>query len=242
MWVYERGDCIPETHTDTSKHLSPTEDKILTRDCGGRVMHKQTQRHKGKEFILEGMLVPETFIRNYHESLCDDGMLPAQHGLSDCKERKWIRFLNNYLVNEDYAEPTRGNKRGIVKKSVLLDDLLKTWPVHSKRKEAIINRLKVESEFSYIYFLSAPNGLVKIGKAVNVEKRLAVIRNQSPVNNLELIYHIRLMRKEVSKIEAYFHRLFDRKRKHGEWFDLSWKDMELVRAWDRNRKVVHGMI
>jgi len=74
----------------------------------------------------------------------------------------------------------------------------------------------------YVYFIEADNGLVKIGKSKNVRKRLAALRGGSPIH-LRLLYSIDCNGR-ASETEKHFHKMFEAKRKHGEWFGLNKKE------------------
>jgi hypothetical protein len=71
---------------------------------------------------------------------------------------------------------------------------------------------------SVVYFVRCElNGLVKIGIAENLERRLAGLKAQSPVP-LELLATIPA---ESYELEAALHRRFAEYRHHGEWFEVS---------------------
>jgi hypothetical protein len=68
-----------------------------------------------------------------------------------------------------------------------------------------------------VYFLAAVDlGRVKIGRAKEVRKRVAALRNSSPVP-LELLGTI----PGGAAVEAYLHAAFAQDRSHGEWFELT---------------------
>ena len=133
------------------------------------------------------------------------------------------------MVKRDYAISPRGNKAGMLKRGVNLDEIFGNLPryiIEDKRVEKKV----IDNREAFIYFMIATNGLVKIGKTINYEKRIAELKNESPIE-LKLLDFIQVDRVDAYKIEAYFHRLFAKKRAHGEWFKLSENDMQLVESW-----------
>ena len=81
-----------------------------------------------------------------------------------------------------------------------------------------------------VYFISDPEGLTKIGKTNDLERRFRNIQAMSP-KVLEVRYRILVDPRDVFETERYFHKLFRGKRKHGEWFDLDDKDILFVREY-----------
>ncbi len=69
----------------------------------------------------------------------------------------------------------------------------------------------------YVYFIKASNGLTKIGCTNNINGRLSSLRISSPLP-LELYYFIET--EYARAAERYFHDLYRKYRKHGEWFLL----------------------
>lgn len=82
----------------------------------------------------------------------------------------------------------------------------------------------------YVYFIEAPNGLVKIGKSTNVSKRFNTLRLQSAVE-LRLFYALECNGK-AHKVEREFHEQFAEKRHHGEWFKLTREDKKAILFFD----------
>ena len=77
----------------------------------------------------------------------------------------------------------------------------------------------------YVYFIACkdPNYRVsnphmKIGWTTDLKGRLSAIQTGSPVE-LALMGYIES--EDPSKLERYFHKLFIKDRKHGEWFDVT---------------------
>jgi hypothetical protein len=77
----------------------------------------------------------------------------------------------------------------------------------------------------YIYFLQASNGLVKIGKAYDLGNRMHSIRTISPLQ-IKLIHFVKTANRHTT--ELFFHKIFESKRKNGEWFELDENDLDKV--------------
>lgn len=74
-----------------------------------------------------------------------------------------------------------------------------------------------------IYFIQAENGPIKIGRAVNVERRLAALQVGSPVP-------LKLMTtaQGTFRLERQLHDQFNHLRLHGEWFRPDRELMALI--------------
>lgn len=87
----------------------------------------------------------------------------------------------------------------------------------------------------YVYFLLAREvGRVKIGRSIDIERRLSEIRLLSPCA-LELVGYI----EGGAKLETEYHRRWAHLRQHGEWFTalpdliVELEVASLVSAWNR---------
>ena len=70
---------------------------------------------------------------------------------------------------------------------------------------------------SYVYFLQGGDGgLIKIGKADNVERRIGEIQRMSPIP-LNILCTIKC--KDANNLEHSLHNRFMKYRRHGEWFE-----------------------
>jgi hypothetical protein len=76
---------------------------------------------------------------------------------------------------------------------------------------------------SYVYFLRRPDGQIKIGKTVNVDLRVKVLKYSSG-HDLELM----LVLPGCYKKEHEFHKMFSECRRIGEWFSPSPDLMEFI--------------
>lgn len=77
----------------------------------------------------------------------------------------------------------------------------------------------------FVYVIMASSGHVKIGKANNVDTRLATLRTASPFP-LTLVSTLRCA--DPREIEKLLHRKFSSKRTHGEWFLLDPREMDYL--------------
>ena len=66
----------------------------------------------------------------------------------------------------------------------------------------------------FVYFVQAENGLIKIGFATNVGRRIASLRTMSPLR----LTILATLSKDGMKTETAYHARFSRHRQHGEWF------------------------
>lgn len=77
----------------------------------------------------------------------------------------------------------------------------------------------------FVYFVACKdpnyriaNPHMKIGHTTNLEGRLSSIQTGSPVALMFMGY---IESNEPQKLERYFHKTFQKDRKHGEWFDVT---------------------
>jgi len=64
----------------------------------------------------------------------------------------------------------------------------------------------------------AAHPVIKIGKAVDIDKRICDLNTCSPIN---LILVASIQSKDPHSLEHYLHKMFSRNRLNGEWFDLT---------------------
>lgn len=95
----------------------------------------------------------------------------------------------------------------------------------------------------YVYFLHAPSvGLVKIGRSIDVERRLSEVRLISPVP-LQLLWYTN----GGAAAEARYHQRWAHLREHGEWFRCEHELMveieanAIVAAWNRARQAAREL-
>jgi len=99
---------------------------------------------------------------------------------------------------------------------------------------------------SYIYFLQAGNGPIKIGMASNLDRRICGLQTASH-HHLKLIHSEEHNKALARKKEKYYHTIFDHYRVRGEWFypegiiaylegESFWKKMIV---WEPELKVIY---
>ncbi len=92
-------------------------------------------------------------------------------------------------------------------------------------------------QYTHLYvILNKDSGLCKIGITNNVKERLRTLTNQSGCD-LHLLFDVwfECLYDESNIIaESYLHKYFKDKRKSGEWFSLSPRDLVLIRYWADN--------
>lgn len=74
-----------------------------------------------------------------------------------------------------------------------------------------------------VYLIRAENGLIKIGKSMDVERRFRTLVSLSPVELELLCYFDTLFGDEL---EEELHAIYEEKRVRGEWFALTKSDVE----------------
>ena len=89
---------------------------------------------------------------------------------------------------------------------ILIEDFIKLCETSKKK-------IKKERVQSFIYFIQAENGLIKIGYTRNLKERLDILRSMSH-SKLTLL----LVLKGDRKKESRMHEIFQDYRVHGEWF------------------------
>jgi hypothetical protein len=79
------------------------------------------------------------------------------------------------------------------------------------------------SSMGWVYFITAENDLVKIGKSDDLHKRFSELITASPVR-LRLTHAVACVNRH--KVEIWLHEQFAAKKDHGEWYGLSPEDIE----------------
>jgi len=82
---------------------------------------------------------------------------------------------------------------------------------------------------SWVYFIKAENGLIKIGTTTHLKERLKQLQRMSPVK-LELIIAIE---GGVDKEQA-LHQRFEKCRSHGEWFFPSEELLSYIKELEKD--------
>lgn len=77
-----------------------------------------------------------------------------------------------------------------------------------------------------IYFVFAPqHNLIKIGQAIDINKRLSTLRSGSPAQ-LKLLAHVRFF----GDLEGFLHAQLKEHQSHGEWFHAEDRVLSIVEA------------
>lgn len=102
---------------------------------------------------------------------------------------------------------------------------------NQRLRETIERLLKERAEPSpragFIYILLAENGLYKIGRSNNFDKRIAKIGIQVPFE-IDIEYGVAV--KDAVYTELLFHEKFREKRVKGEWFRLNEEDLVWIKS------------
>lgn len=130
-----------------------------------------------------------------------------------------MMFLNPYLdhipreTNATYYSNPTSTKNPIEKPE---SDNREVSPP-SKKKE------------TFIYFIrNTSNGLVKIGQSVSIERRLRTLQTAVGDCKLNIENKIRMSSGSRAKtLEKNIHKIFEKQRQQGEWFDVSSKSIEV---------------
>ncbi|QGM30151.1 hypothetical protein GI482_07075 [Bacillus sp. N3536] len=135
-----------------------------------------------------------------------------------------LGFYQNWKVVNIETEDVCEVCSSIVKKGSLIEkndkDICKHCHVSYKKISTV--------HFGYIYFVKeSQTGLIKIGKATNVEKRFFSLKVGIPFE-IELIHKIQSNNYHLS--EQLFHKHFYTKKVTGEWYNLSDKDIEWIKT------------
>lgn len=72
----------------------------------------------------------------------------------------------------------------------------------------------------YVYFLESDNGLIKIGKSANLEKRIINLARGNAAK-LNLVGYLEDDIEKTDSLEVSLHKRFQYLRSHGEWFEFT---------------------
>ena len=104
---------------------------------------------------------------------------------------------------------------------------------YSKKEKTLpISKLKIKA-IEYVYFLTADNGLTKIGRTSSLSSRMHHFTTKLPYKLTESLI---LETEDSPKLEAELHSHFANKRVRGEWFTLN--DEDILLASSLGKRVV----
>lgn len=79
----------------------------------------------------------------------------------------------------------------------------------------------------FVYLLKTPQGLYKIGRSKNAEKRITKLGVKLPYP----IYPLAIIKtSDMVALEKVLHARFEEKRVNGEWFELSDEDVQYIKS------------
>lgn len=161
---------------------------------------------------LNDLLPPETIEHiQWHAGLCTARDLASNieseciQGTESLRHQPVVSWLEILLPYKDYSNEVSHTCR-----------LLQGYT------EPASTRPKSPARKQFVYFIQAENGLTKIGKSVEPDKRIQSLKTASPLK-LEIIRVIETA--DMHTLEQYYHKKFAEKRVKREWFDLSEEDL-----------------
>lgn len=87
----------------------------------------------------------------------------------------------------------------------------------------------VEEGAGYIYLLRSDNGYYKIGKTVDIDKRVKEITREYPVF-IQRIHYFKTG--QMTKVESFLHKLFSEFKLQGEWFRLQKGHLDYILSFN----------
>lgn len=163
---------------------------------------------------MENLLFPKVYmiskIKDGRFSLTDNaGFIPDREKWESAKE-----LIQHFYDNHSDEEIEKYNRQ--------IEMSLYEIPSCSNAKR---RRKKIKG---FVYFLKADNGLIKIGKTRNLNKRLDHFTTKLPYK-LELIHAIET--DDYTSLEQQFHNLYSKKAER-EWFELNENDISEIKSGD----------
>ena len=116
------------------------------------------------------------------------------------------------------------------------------YPINNDQVQSPVNIFNYENakrvndflQYTFLYVIFNKNTLLyKIGVTNNIKNRFAQLKNHSGCD-LHLVFEVwfECMYDEKNTIaEKYLHNYFKDKRRSGEWFNLSPRDLVQIRRW-----------
>ena len=163
------------------------------------------------------MKVRDAFIENHYFPLLD--------GTNSAPEAYW-RATRSWDKDEEFDCPFNSYEtmRKYIAKNL---NQFNNSMSHTDIEEFRAKRLRITCGSVYVV-KNESTGLYKIGRSQSVEKRIRSLETTSGCKML-LIAKLEIKTREyfvVNDAEMLYHKMFDDKRKIGEWFDLSGEDIK----------------
>lgn len=105
---------------------------------------------------------------------------------------------------------------------------------NKQKREALLSspvpqqpEVEKQKQQGYVYLIGG-GGFYKIGKAINLDRRLNQISPKLPFE-VSLIHSIET--DDISEMEEAFHEMFAPKRANGEWFRLNQEDIDYLKSF-----------
>ncbi len=144
--------------------------------------------------------------------------LSVEISLSDFCELSNEKFslLKNWLINNAVFHI----------KAAVHDRNEREMKLEAQRRERDkTQQQQKKQKVGYVYLVAADNGLHKIGRSINVDKRVTEFGIKLPMKTW-LVHSFKS--NKYDHAEAYLHQVFAEKRSHGEWFNLTQEDVDYI--------------
>lgn len=151
--------------------------------------------------------------------------------------------MGMYFINDDYPLQKNSYQYADIKEAIMLRDKLNDVinkysqsdidEANRQLMEDVYSESKTQGDIStkvnsgFVYLLLGENGKYKIGKSKNPERRCKEL-SLSSCENHELIHKFKVKNPHLKEKEL--HLMFNEKRTHSEWFELSKADIEFIKG------------
>lgn len=147
------------------------------------------------------------------------------------KRRAWLeQYLQCWNATEaarrvGYKHPNTQGPRLLLQSDIrqIIDQRLVDLKVDDR---SLISNKQIRQQACFVYLVRAENGLVKIGKTSDMERRFKTLDTMCPVD-LEIVGCI--SSELADELEDKLHAEFDDVRVKGEWFALSLDNIESIK-------------
>lgn len=163
---------------------------------------------------LETTHVLHTAAYMFYKEENGEVIMVDNHGFTPSKKEllKLIDGLHKYIADTTDEEIQKYNTESMEQLNMEISALREPKP---KKKEK-----------GYVYLIKADNGLVKIGKTKNIEKRWNHFTTKLPYK-LELLFYIDT--EDMTGLELELHEQYRKYRKRGEWFELTERHINKIK-------------